>query len=158
MKSRSISDIRKEIAHLDPLEVTTLLLKLAKFSTANKELLSYLLFYTGLEDSFLKEVKAEIDLCFSDVNPRNAYLTKKTIRKIIRLIKKYAQYASTKTLEIEIRLYFCQKFEEFRLHRLGDPPLNNIYDRERSKIEKLISTLHEDLQQDYLTELANLHR
>jgi hypothetical protein len=153
MKSRSISDIRKEIGMLDSDELISLCLKLAKFSTANKELLSYLLFYPGLEARFIEEIKAEIDFCFEELNSKNGYLAKKTIRKILRLIKKYAHYTSSKAMEIDLRIHFCRKFKAYSLLKIRDIALQNIYQRELIKIENIIKLLHEDLQYDYTEEL-----
>jgi hypothetical protein len=156
MKSRSLSDIRKEVALLEKEEIGQLCLKLAKFSTANKELLSYLLFYPGAEEQFLAEVIDDLNCSFNDLNPSNAYLTKKTLRKILRMIKKYAHYTPTKALEIEMRLHFCKRFKELGLLKLRDMALRNIFDRELQKISKLITTLHEDLQYDYQLELEKI--
>lgn len=156
MKSRSISDIRKEIAHLEKEEMEQLCLKLAKFSTANKELLSFLLFYPGGEELFLPEVIDDLNLYFSDLNLSHAYLAKKTLRKILRTIKKYSHYTSSKTMEIELRLYFCRKFKELELIKTRDLALRNIFDREIQKIGKLIAALHEDLQYDYQLELEKI--
>lgn len=152
MKSSSISDIRKEIAMLDKEEVSELCLKLAKFSKSNKEMLSYLLFYSGLDEAFVAEVKEEMDVNFEELNSKNAYLAKKTVRKIQRMIKKYAHYSTSKEIEIELRIYFCSKFNQKSLQKLKDKALQNIYQREIPRIEKLISTLHEDLQFDYTIE------
>ena len=156
MKSRSLNDIRKEVTLLDKGELEQLCLKLAKFSTANKELLSYLLFYPGAEDQFLADVIDDLDSSFKELNPNNAYLSKKTLRKILRMIKKYAHYTPTKALEIEMRLHFCRRFKELGLLKFRDLALRNIFDRELEKINKLIAKLHEDLQYDYQLELEKI--
>ena len=156
MKSRSLSDIRKELPLLEKEEIEQLCLKLAKFSTANKELLSYLLFYPGAEEQFLAEVIDDLNCSFNDLNSSNAYLTKKTLRKILRTIKKYAHYSPSKAMEIEIRLHFCRQFKELGLLNLRDMALRNIFNRELQKISKLIGTLHEDLQYDYRLELEKI--
>ncbi len=153
MKARSISDIRKELTTLKKEEVITMCLKLSKFSTQNKEILSYLLFYSELEKEFLIEVKDEISADFNSITNNNAYFIKKTIRKILRYIQKYSKYCSSKDIEVEIRLHFCKIFSEKGFLKLKDQVIQNIYQREISKIEKCISMLHEDLQYDYTVEL-----
>ncbi|MDD4575654.1 MAG: hypothetical protein PHI36_04405 [Bacteroidales bacterium] len=150
MKISSIITLRKELLYLEKEELLEICLKLAKFSTANKEYLSYLLFYSGLENNFISEIKLEISKNFEELNSRSAYLAKKTLRKIIRLIKKYSKYSPAKEVEIELRIHFCHLFKQKKLHKLSDKPLQNIFERETNKIEKLISMLHEDLQHDYL--------
>ncbi|MDY0217263.1 MAG: hypothetical protein RBS19_09940, partial [Bacteroidales bacterium] len=149
MKVHSIITLRKELLYLEKEELLEICLKLTKFSTANKEYLSYLLFYSGLDSNFISEIKLEISSNFDELNSRSAYLAKKTLRKIIRLIKKYSKYSSAKEIEIELRIHFCQLFKQKKLHQLSDKPLQNIFEREINKIEKLISMLHEDLQHDY---------
>jgi uncharacterized protein YpiB (UPF0302 family) len=158
MKSRSLSDIRKEINTLDRDEILALCLKLAKFSTSNKELLSYSLFYTGMEESFLAEIKEEITLEFSEITSRTPFLVKKSIRKIERSIKKYSKYSASKEMEIEIRLHFCKTYTELGFQKLRDIALQNIYLRQLARIEKVISLLHEDLQYDYTVELESIRR
>lgn len=150
MKVHSINTLRKELLYLEKEELLEICLKLTKFSTANKEYLSYLLFYSGLENNFISEIKLEISKNFEELNSRSAYLAKKTLRKIIRLIKKYSKYSPAKEVEIELRIHFCHLFKQKKLHKLSDKPLQNIFERETNKIEKLISMLHEDLQHDYL--------
>lgn len=150
MKISSIITLRKELLYLEKEELLEICLKLTKFSTANKEYLSYLLFYSGLENNFISEIKLEISKNFEELSSRSAYLAKKTLRKIIRLIKKYSKYSPAKEVEIELRIHFCHLFKQKKLHKLSDKPLQNIFERETNKIEKLISMLHEDLQHDYL--------
>lgn len=154
MKVQSISVVRKELQNLEKDELLDLCLKLSKFSTTNKEFLSYLLFYNGLDSDFLKEVKSTISIHFEELNGRNAFWAKKTLRKIIRIIKKYAQYSPSKEVEIELRIHFCHLFMKKKLYRISDQALQNIYEREIEKIKKLISKLHEDLQHDYLKLLS----
>lgn len=156
MKTASISDIRKEIIQLESDEIKAICLKLAKFSVANKELLSYLLFYVGLEDSFINEIKEDIDKNFEDLNLKNAYLAKKTIRKIQRSIKKYAHYSASKEIEIQLRIHFCKKYKQLNLQLSKDNALQNIYQRELIRIEKIVGLLHEDLQFDYTSELKEI--
>ncbi len=156
MKASSISDIRKEISQLDRDEILKICLRLAKFSTANKELLTYLLFYEGLEDSFVNEIISDINNSFKDLNSNNAYLAKKTIRKIQRMIKKFSNYTTSSEIEIKLRIHFCKKYNQFDLHKIKNTALQNIYQRELIKIEKLITMLHEDLQFDYISELKKV--
>lgn len=156
MKPFSIRDIRSEISAMDREEVVSLCMKLAKFSTANKELLSYLLFYEQLQPSFTNELIQEIDSSFELIRANSNYLAKKSLRKVLRTIKKYSRFDPSKLMEIELRIHFCKKFVEHNFKISNDVALYNILENEIKKIKKLISQLHEDLQYDYLTDLENI--
>jgi len=156
MKPFSIRDIRSEISVMEREEVVSLCMKLAKFSTANKELLSYLLFYEQLQPSFTNELIQEIDSSFELIRANSNYLAKKSLRKVLRTIKKYSRFDPSKLMEIELRIHFCKKFIEHNFKISNDVALNNILENEIKKIKKLISQLHEDLQYDYLTDLENI--
>lgn len=156
MKPFSIREIRSEISAMEREEVVSLCVKLAKFSTANKELLSYLLFYAQLQPSFTNELIQEIDSSFELIRANSNYLAKKSLRKVLRTIKKYSQFDPSKLMEIELRIHFCKKFVEHKFKISNDVALYNILENEIKKIKKLISQLHEDLQYDYLTDLENI--
>jgi hypothetical protein len=156
MKAESLSTIRKELQTLDREEILTILNRLVRFSVQNKELTSYLLYYAQFEDLYVSEVNAEMEQLFTTINTRNAFLVKKTIRKIVRDLNKHIRYANSKKVEIELRLHFCLLFKKGHFQSINDIPLKNIYIREVAKIKKAIGTIHEDLQADYLVELEKL--
>ncbi len=156
MKAESLSTIRKELQTLDREEILAILNRLVRFSVQNKELTSYLLYYAQFEELYVSEVNAEIEQLYTTINTRNAFLVKKTIRKIVRDINKHIRYANSKKVEIELRLNFCKMFKKGHFRSINDIPLKNIYTRELVKIKKAIESIHEDLQADYILELEGI--
>ena len=156
MKAASVVKIRKEIKHLSKEELMALCLRLARFKKENKELLTYLLFEAHDETNYIERVKKELDEQFDAINTDSYFYIKKSIRKILRNLKKYARYSQKKETEVELLLYFCQKLNEFSpsIHR--NVTLINLYDRQIVSIKKIVAGLHEDLQYDYNLRLEEL--
>ncbi len=149
MKASTIAQLKKELQHRNPDELLSLCLRLARFKKENKELLTYLLFEADHEAGFIESVKSEIDEQFTEINTNSFFYIKKSVRKILRNIKKYIRYSGNKETEVELLLYFCQKLKDFRPSIKRNVALNNLYDRQLVFIEKKISALHEDLQYDF---------
>ncbi len=156
MSSHSISQIKKELQTLEAEQLTQLALRLAKYKAENKELLSYLLFKAHDEQSFIGEVKEEIDESLTTLNAGNLYWAKKTIRKALRVTNKYIRYSGIKETEVELRLHFCRQMKESGLTFRQSTALANLYEGQIKKLEKALSTLHEDLQYDYRTQMEDL--
>ncbi|WP_136467759.1 hypothetical protein [Flagellimonas onchidii] len=149
MKASTIAQLKKELQHRNPDELLSLCLRLARFKKENKELLTYLLFEADHEAGFIESVKSEIDEQFTEINTNSFFYIKKSVRKILRNIKKYIRYSGNKETEVELLLYFCQKLKDFRPSIKRNVALSNLYDRQLVFIEKKISALHEDLQYDF---------
>lgn len=149
MKTATVAQLKKELQYRSPEEVAQLCLRLARFKKENKELLTYLLFESENEEGYMKAVKREVDEMFSEINANSFFYIKKSVRKILRNIKKYIRYSGDKATEIELLLYFCEKLKDFKpsIHR--NTVLLNLYNRQLEYIEKKIPLLHEDLQYDY---------
>ena len=156
MKAVSVVTIKKELKHRSSEELMALCLRLSKFKKENKELLTYLLFESHDESSYIETVKVEIEQQFQDINTNSYFYIKKSIRKILRNIKKYARYSLKKETEVELLLYFCGLFKELKPSIFENATLINIYERQIQLIKKIVSTLHEDLQYDYHLELEKL--
>lgn len=156
MKVASLKEIKTELNSLHPNRVLELCMHLIKYKKENKELLSYLLFEAYDEPFFIKETKQEIDILFADVNKHNMYLAKKTVRKILRITNKYIKYSGSKQTEVELLLYFCIKFRKSGIPCHSNTVLGNMYVRQVAKINKALSTLHDDLQFDYAEKLKLL--
>jgi hypothetical protein len=129
---------------------------MAKFRKENKELLSYLLFESDDERTYIKDVKSEMDDLFVELNKNNMYLAKKSIRKILRIANKYIKYSGSKQTEVEILIHFCNKLRNTGISLSQNTVLGNIYIRQINKINNAVSSLHEDLQYDYAEEIKNL--
>lgn len=156
MKIASISELKKEIAHLPEEEMKTLIVALAKFSKENKELLNYLLFEADFEPNYIQKIKDELDIQFSELNKTQIRYLKKGLQKIIRELKKNIKYSGKKQTEIELLIYFCQKIIEARIKLGRYPVLINLYNRQLKTIEKAVSGLEEDLQYDYNEEIETI--
>jgi membrane-anchored protein YejM (alkaline phosphatase superfamily) len=157
MKASTLSSLKKELATLPAGDVVELCLRLVKYKKENKELLSYLLFDAGDEKEFIRSVKAEIDLQFSEINMSHFYFVKKSIRKILKTTQKYIRYSGRKQTEVELLMHFCAKLQQSRIPFRTSNALLNLYQNQVRKIHSAIQALHEDLQHDYLNELAELH-
>jgi len=156
MKAASLKEIKTELNTLHPSKVLELCMYLVKYKKENKELLTYLLFEASDEQFYIKEIKEQIDELYTGVNKSNLYLAKKTLRKILRITNKYIKYSGSKQTEVELLIYFCKKFQKSSIPKHANTVLGNMYTRQIQKINKALSTLHEDLQYDYAEELKLL--
>lgn len=156
MKAATVSQLKKELQHRNPEELLQLCLRLSKFKKENKELLTYLLFEADNEEGYIETVKAEVDEWFDQINTNSFFYVKKSVRKILRNLKKYIRYSGDKATEVELLLYFCQKLKAFRPSIRSNTTLTNLYERQVAFIHKKIDLLHEDLQYDYGTLLEEL--
>ena len=156
MKAVTVKEIKTELSHRSHDDLLKLCLQLSKFKKENKELLTYLLFESENEDSFIKSVKLEIDEQFELINTKTFYFIKKSVRKILRIIKKYIRYSKQTETEITLLLYFCEKLKNFKPNIQKNTVLLNIYKRELANAKKKTLLLHEDLQYDYGQEIENL--
>ncbi len=156
MKTASLKELKEELEHYSQEELIKLCLRLTKFKKENKEFLNYLLFGANNEVQYIENIKIEVDDLFSQVNTSSFYYIKKSIRKILRTLKKYIKYSQKSETEIELLIYFCQKMNELKPNIHTNNVLKNIYYRQIENIKKTISKLHEDLQYDYNLELDKL--
>lgn len=149
MKAATVSQLKKELQHRNAEELLALSLRLARFKLENKELLTYLLFEADDENGYIITVKSLVEEQFGDINTSSYYYIKKSVRKILRGLRKYIRYSGNKETEVELLLFFCQQLNELKpsIHR--NRMLGNLYERQLIGIEKKISALHEDLQHDY---------
>jgi len=156
MKAVTIKELKDELTNLSPKELRELCLRLARFKKENKELLTYLLFESGDESVYVNSLKKEIDDQFLQINTKSPYLIKKSLRKILRTIRKYGRYSLKKETEVELMVYFCRKLLKFRPAITSNTGLQNLYNRQIEVIRKKITLLHEDLQYDYGIEIKEL--
>src|SRR6202000_1654395 len=156
MKAASIQEIKQELQALPPSKLTELCLRLARFKKDNKELLTYLLFEASNLDGYIKSIKEQIDGEFEELPKPNLYLTKKSLRKVLRITLKQIRYTGSPQAEVELLTYFCSKIKKSGIPIQNSPVLNNLYQQQLKKIRAVIDTMHEDLQYDYLKELKGL--
>lgn len=155
MKPEKLSDLKKTLVKLSSIELTEICLRLAKYKKENKELLSYLLFDADDPLKYAEEVKNFLIIEFESMQ-KHYYYSTKSLRKIIRLMNRYAKYTGSKQVEIELSIWFCTNFLNYIDLRTSHKPLQAILQRQFDKIVKLLDKLHEDLQFDYQKEFEEL--
>ena len=158
MTAVTLKELKEELISYTPKELRDLCLRLARFKKENKELLTYLLFESSDEALYVVSVKKEVDAQFEEINNKSYYLIKKSFRKILRTIRKYARYSQKKETEVELLVYFCTKLNRFTPSIKKNSGLQNFYNRLIETIRKKVTLLHEDLQFDYGAELDLLIR
>ena len=112
MKPVTIKKIKDELHYKSSLELIELCLKLSKFKKENKELLSYLLFDAEDEVTYIYNVNEYITLLFNDINTKSFFYIRKSVRKILRLTKKYIRYSKKKETEVELLIHFCKELKK----------------------------------------------
>lgn len=156
MKAATVVQIKKELQQRNPEELLGLCLRLSKFKKENKELLTYLLFESDYEAGYIEGLKTEIDQEFASINTNSYYYIKKSVRKILRNVKKHVRYSGNKETEVTLLLYFCKKLKELKPSMTRNTTLLNLYERQLLYIDKKIKLLHADLQHDYGLLVAEL--
>lgn len=156
MKAVTVKEIGQELLNLTPKELRDLCLRLSRFKKENKELLTYLLFESSDEASYVESVKNEIDKQFELINKTSYYFIKKSLRRILFNTRKYIRYSQNKETEISLLIYFCLKMKKFTPSIQGNAALRNLYIRQLEVIREKVGSLHEDLQYDYELELKDL--
>lgn len=156
MKTATIQELKQELLAVNQPKLLELCLRLAKFKKENKELLTFLLFEAHDEEGYINGVKALIDEGFTEVPKPTLYLTKKTLRKILRITNRYIKYAGSKQAETALLIYFCQKMKNSGIAYQKSTVLNNLYEQQLKKINAALQQLHEDLQYDYQREVDAL--
>ncbi len=156
MKAATVSEIKKELGTRSQAELLELCLSLSKFKKENKELLTYLLYEASDEAAYINGIKREVEEQFGQINTSSYYYIKKSVRKILRNVKKYIRYSKKKETEVELLMYFCYELKNMQPTMKGSVALHNIYLRQIVAIKKIISSFHEDLQFDFNMELEDL--
>jgi len=156
MKPATVHEIKQELSSLPPSQLAELCLRLAKFKKDNKELLTFLLFEASDLTAYIASVKKEIDQGFEDLPKPNLYLTKKSLRKVLRITTRQIRYTSSPQAEVELLTYFLSKIRQSGIPVDKHPILTNLYQGQLRKVHAVIASLHEDLQYDYKRGLKDL--
>ena len=142
MKAATVIQLRKELETLDEDYLRELCLRLARFKIENKELLTYLLFESEDEDFYVNGIKEQVDKLFEEINKKSYFYIKKSVRKILRLLKKYARYSNSKETEVELLIYYCYKLKTLKPSISNNLTLTKIFLKQIENIEKKIIKLH----------------
>lgn len=156
MKAASLNEIKQELLTYPPKKVLEICLRLAKFKKENKELLSFLLFDAHNEYGYVASIKHEIDEYFLELAGNTWYTTKKSLRKILRLIAKYSKHVSSKESEIDMLIHFCIKMKGLGEHFHYNQKYTNLYMLQIKKLNSLVQLTHEDIRHDYERQIEKL--
>lgn len=156
MKAVPITRIKKELQHLTQEELVEIVLRVGKYKVENKEFLTYLLFEASDEDGYIDVVKEYINEQFDLVDQQHYYYIKKSVRKILRTIKKYVKFSKKPETEAALLIHFCRRLKNMDPSYLNNTVLTNMFDRQLALAEKTIAKMHEDLQYDYKLEIEEL--
>lgn len=157
MKAASINEVKKELQQRDKKELIEICIELARFKKDNKELLDYLLFEANDGQAYITRIKEEMDEQFILMRGQaNLYYTKKTLRKVLRVLTKYNKFIGDKTASIELHIYFCLKLKRSGIPFHESKLIVNMYEQQIKKIQALINGLHEDLRMDYQHDLESI--
>jgi hypothetical protein len=156
MKAASIQELKQELQGLSASRLSELCLRLAKFKKENKELLTYLLFEADDETAYIAHVKKDMDAGFAELPKPNVYLTKKTLRKVLRTTLKQIRYSGSAQTEVELLTYFLRKVLDTKIPLYSSPVLMNLYRQQLKKVHSALDDMHEDLQYDYRRDLKGL--
>ena len=156
MEIANLKTIKTELSHRSAKELMEICLLLAKSKNETKEYLTYLLFESENEDAFIESIKSKMDAEFVFINTDSFYYIKKSVRKILKELKKFIRYSKNKETEVILLIYFCHQLKDFEpsIHKI--PVLLNLYDRQVDYLKRKVGNLHEDLQYDYGLELESL--
>ena len=156
MKTATVHELKKALSQATREEMLTYCLQLAKFKKENKELLTYVLFEAGDEITYVENVSESVTAAFLEMNTDSYFYMKKTIRKILRMVKKQIRYSKKKTTEVELLVHFCQELNAVRPSIQHNTVLKNLFERELNSIQKKVDLLHEDLQYEYQPDIDTL--
>lgn len=156
MQTASIHQLKRELETQDSKTLLQLCLRLARFKLENKELLTYLLFESSDEEGYRQVIKSDLENQFAEINKSNIYWTKKSLRKILRLLDKVIRFSGIKETEIELRLHFIRQIKEHRIQVMRNKVISNMYTGQIKKIKSAMDKVHEDLQYDYNLELEEI--
>ncbi|MDN3670783.1 hypothetical protein QWY93_15790 [Echinicola jeungdonensis] len=149
MKLPSLSAIKKEVSFLSKEELIALLMETAKFTTDNKQFLFFKVFGRENPGFFQEMVEAELQAAFENANMDRAHFAKKSAQSIRRKLNKYLKFTKDKTVQLELIAFFCKGLAQHGYLDYAHPVIENLYQMQLNKIQKIKNNLHEDLQYDY---------
>ena|SRR5690554_3410944 len=156
MGTPGLADIKKELKHLQNKELIALILELSKFSTDNKYFLYFQLFGRDNPQFLLEWVKEDLEWEFQKSSTSNYHTAKKSAQGIRKKLNKYLKYTKNKLIQVELIEYFCRMLHEYGYLHFGHPVIDNLYLMQIGRIERLLKSLHEDLQFDYQPKMDEL--
>lgn len=156
MQLPSLAQIKKELKTLDEKELIDVIIDLSKFTRDNKAYLYFRLFEKDNPRLFVEMVEGELEWHFQNANTKSYFTAKKSAQAIRRKLNKNLKLTKDKTAQIELIAYFCEKIRAYGYLGYHHPVIENLYQAQIRKMEKLIAGLHEDLQYDYREMISQL--
>lgn len=158
MKAATLNQIKKELETISPQKLMALSLRLIKYKTENKELISYLLFDEDDQAGYISDIKYEISNLLETIKVMPPFMAKRTLRKSLRLITKYSKYMGSKDAEAELLIYFCRIVYDQGISRYTYKAILNIYLNTLIKVQKLLPSVHTELRNDFEQEIIRLQK
>lgn len=156
MKAASIAELKKALQYKSQDELKDYCLQLARFKVETKELLTYLVFEKENEEAYRNSIKDYLDNSFEELEIKGFYYLKKSVRKILRQLKRFIRYSKNKETEAVLLMHFCRNLSEIRPSIGRNTVLRNMYYKQIEMAEKAIAKLHPDLQYDLKLEMEEL--
>ncbi len=156
MKAASLKAIKTALEELPHQTLVDICTRLGRFKLENKELLTYLVFDSSDEQGYVNAVRETLHPLFTDANVKNLYILKKNLRKIIRTASRFIKYSGNPETEIQVLLYLLEEIRELKIDLTRSHQLLKLYSVLVSKCQKTISSLHEDLQYDYMKQFRSV--
>lgn len=156
MEIPSLAQLKKDLSYLTEKELIELITDLTKFSRDNKAFLYFKLNERDQPNLFVDAVKEELDEAFQIANTRNYHLAKKAAQGIRRKLNKSLKLSKNKADQAELILYFCEQMKKYDFQKHRHPVIENLFRVQIGKAQKLISSLHEDLQSDFSYRIDDL--
>jgi len=155
-KTPSIAVLKKELSYRSEQEIIDFCVTLIKFNRENKELLNYLLIDEVEKEVFLNEIKITISANFLDINFRSYHILRKSVRKILKLTKKYIKLINEPIKELTLLIHFNQELITCLPKLKNYPSIENYFISNIKKMESIVAKLHPDLHYDYINDINEL--
>ncbi|NVJ86230.1 MAG: hypothetical protein HWE15_07985 [Algoriphagus sp.] len=156
MQFPSLAQIKKELTLLNEKELVDLITDLSKFSRDNKAYLFFKLQEKENPHLFVEMATEDLELEFQKARPQHSYYAKKSAQVIRRKMNKLLKLSKRKEDQVEVILFFCERLKAYGYLKHRHPVIQNLFEIQIRKAEKLIAGLHEDLQYDYEIKLEEL--
>jgi hypothetical protein len=156
MNVLSISEVKKNLKHLTDDELCVIMIKLAKFKKVNKEYLSFLLLNESNESLYVEEVKEHLTELLENVNQNSIQYAKKTLRKVLRVLRQCSDFSEKDVTQLDLSVFFCNELNKLQKSIRNHSIVQGMYNREITKIDKIMKGMHEDLVADYQIEWNHL--
>jgi hypothetical protein len=156
MRPASLAQIKTELKGKSREELLELCVKLAKFKVLNKEYLTYLIFEEEQETEFVLLVKETMQDMLGTMNTDSLFYMKKTIRKVLRYVKKCIAFSKKPPTEVELLLSFLEAIQNVEPSIFRSRVLKNMYYRQKEMMQKKLQKLHPDMAYDFQKRLDGL--